>query len=196
MKKLTILAGALALGATIAHAANDKSQAGGLPALEARVAALEALLGNGSGDSDVYSGTYSVIMLESNKFGCGAGNEPFSNSFPSYASLQGVSSVTTNTALMTAVSDGEMITFPDHLMERQELRLSGTYENDSFVDDGFSLAISSCGGLAIPGAADFIGGQMSADGSSFHALARFENLETEDLACTDAGTILLMGVRI
>ncbi|MEX0964032.1 MAG: hypothetical protein WDZ52_08350 [Pseudohongiellaceae bacterium] len=183
------------------NAKNSNSQAGGLPALAAEVAELRSLVESlqgqiGSGE-DSYAGTYAVTLVEQSNFGCGLTTDPATvlgtPAGLGYFQNQAISSATTSSSVFTASSDGMMLSMPDYVLVRQELRLSGSYEEELRVEGDFDSAIGADGSLFFdPGPESEFYGQMSADGSMFTILARGRFV---DGGCEDSYTVSLIGVR-
>ena len=173
------------------------SQAGGLPALAAEVAELRALvesLQEQVGEDQGYAGTYHLTLFESGIFGCGEGIVPFQPNFGTYFQNQAVSSAVTRSSTSVAESDGMVIEVPTINTFSQELRLSGSYEEDhNKVDGAFDINIATDGSLSVDAGPDVsVSGQMADDGSSFTIIAT--GLFDED-GCDDAFTVLGVGVR-
>ena len=175
-------------------------QSGGLPALAARVSALEALLGQLQAEIDnltgaaSYTGDYVAFHFENNQFGCGVplGSVPLNV----YLQRQSASSTSAFSATSFATADGDSLTFDGITTLRHLMRLSGIFEKSDFWEDGFELEISPTGTLSYTDdPLTEVFGQMSEDGSSFTIIARGSEQEQES-NCTDAWTILTIGVRI
>ncbi|MCB1644487.1 MAG: hypothetical protein KDI36_03495 [Pseudomonadales bacterium] len=192
--KLILAASLLSTGSLAL--AKGESQAGGLPALAERLAALEAqvaeLQGGGAPD---YTGSYHVALYETGMFGCNQTTDPAGVPYLQYFQPQGISSVTTRTATTVAVSDGSSLHFPEYGLHSQEIRLSGRYEEDDRIEGNFSVDINASGSLSMIAAGPdaSVEGQMSASGDSFTIVAygRFD-----ENGCDDAWSLMVVGNRI
>lgn len=180
---------------------SSKSQKGGLPALAVEVAelrslveALEAQIDTGE---DSFAGTYSVTLIENSAFGCGMTIDPASvlgtPAGLGYFQNQAISSSISRSAFFDASSDGSILSIPDYTLLSQELRLSGSYEEDLRIEGDFDVAIGIDGSLFFdPGSESQFYGQMASDGSAFTILARGHFLEDD---CDDTYTVMLVGMR-
>ncbi len=209
MKKpnLTLLAVMLAsalTGETVFAQSGSQSQAGGLPALSKEVADLRALVNSlqaqiNAGNDDPYVGNYAVTLTETSIYACGANTFPAPGpQFNLFAYLQGqaISSISTRSATIDAVSDGTVLSIAEHELFTHEIRLRGSYEYDYRIEEGFDVDIAADGSLSIqfePTAA--LNGQFSDDGSVFSMTIHgiFTGGNTPN--CTDAYTVTATGVR-
>lgn len=200
-KPLALLALIGLSGTVLAQNGNDKSQAGGLPALAEQIANLQSLVfelqtqvDEISEGSDPYVGDYMAFQFENNQYGCGTTLEPLPGQIFSYLQNQGISGTSAFAGVHSATADGNTLSFSGANISRNELRLSGKFETSSFSEGPFSATIGADGSLSIE-AGDYIVGQMADDGSSFVILTQGSEPDNNG-ACTDAWTILNIGVRI
>lgn len=204
-KPLALLALIGLSGTVLAQNGNGNSQAGGLPALAEQIANLQSLVfelqaqvDEMGGASDPYVGNYMAFQFENNQYGCGTTLAPPAGQLLSYLQNQGISSTSAFAGVHSATADGDTLTFSGADIVRNELRLSGKFETSAFSEGPFSAAIGEDGSLSIEAdneADNFIVGQMADDGSSFVILTQGAEPDNNG-TCTDAWTILNIGVRI
>ncbi|MES2606034.1 MAG: hypothetical protein V4603_13940 [Pseudomonadota bacterium] len=189
---------------TVLAQGGSQSQAGGLPALAKEVAELRALVNNlqaqvNAGSDDPYVGNYAVTLTETSIFACGANTFPVQGpQFNLFAYLQGqaISSISTRSATIDAVSDGTVLSIADHELFTHELRLRGSYEYNFRVEEGFDVDIAADGSLSIQFEADAtLNGQFSDDGSVFSMTVQGIFDDGTNPNCTDAFTVTATGVR-
>lgn len=174
-----------------------KSQKGGLPALEQRVAALESLVTDLQGAGG-FSGEYHTTLFETGSFGCGMTNDPAAllgtPAFIEYLGKQAISSATTRTANFVAEADGDSLYFPEYVTNIQEIRLSGTPEQDTRLEGNISIDISDSGELSVDAGPDVTtSGYMSANGDNFTFMATGL---FDEAGCDDAFSVIAIGNRI
>ena len=209
MKKLIVILSVLALMVSASPSMakskksdkSSKSQAGGLPALAVEVAELRALIESLQAqvgtDDDPYAGIYAVTLVENATYGCGMTTDPASvlgtPAGLGYFQDQAISSDTTRSAFFTATSDGMSLSIPNYNLLSQELRLSGSYEEDLRVEGNIDVSIAADGSLFFdPGPESQFYGQMAADGSAFTVLARGHFIVGD---CDDSYVVMITGMR-
>jgi len=195
---LTLLSAAALLGAASAYAQPSKSQAGGLPALAAEVAALRAMVEDlqSQNPGDPYAGTFAVTLVETSLFGCRPANPPPPPVYvPQYFLPLNSSSVSIRSASFDVEADGSTLHVPEFELLTQELRLSGKYDTDTRIEDALQLVIGGDGSLHADFGDTQVSGQFAQDGSMFSALVVGSNLNTPAGGCQDVWTVNLTGVR-